>query len=164
MNGKIRLGLVFVATIAIGLAASNVHPEGVAAKSQMADTSQVFAKATLLEPGQVAKLLSNPNEKPVILQVGFDFLYNSAHIPGAIYLGPGRTAAGREALAKWARNVPRDKTLLIYCGCCPWEKCPNIRPAYMTLHNMGFTHVEVIHISQDFAKNWVDQRYPIEKK
>jgi thiosulfate/3-mercaptopyruvate sulfurtransferase len=164
MTRKMRLGLIVLATLAVGLTASSFHWVATAAESQTAGADQVFAAATLLEPNQVAEMLSNAKDKPPILQVGFDFLYNSAHIPGALYLGPGRTAAGREALAKWAENVPRNKTLLIYCGCCPWDKCPNIRPAYLTLHEMGFTQVRVIHIGQDFAKDWVDKGFPIEKK
>jgi thiosulfate/3-mercaptopyruvate sulfurtransferase len=164
MKPKARLGLIVLATLAVGLAASSSRWDATAAEPQTAGADQVFATAMLLEPNQVAEMLSNTKDKPPILQVGFDFLYNSAHIPGALYLGPGRTAAGREALAKWAQKIPRDKTLLIYCGCCPWDKCPNIRPAYLTLHKMGFTQVKVIHIGQDFAKDWLDKGFPIEKK
>ncbi len=26
-------------------------------------------------------------------------------------------------------KVPRDANIVIYCGCCPFEHCPNVRPA-----------------------------------
>ncbi len=34
--------------------------------------------------------------------------------------------------------------MVIYCGCCPWEKCPNIAAAYKQLTQMGFTGPEAL--------------------
>ena len=45
-------------------------------------------------------------------------------------------------LKKAVADLPRGKELYIYCGCCPFVKCPNIRPAYTALHEMGFTNVK----------------------
>src|SRR5437879_6752144 len=49
--------------------------------------------------------------------------------PGALFHGPGASRDGIEDLKKWAQNVPRSQSIVLYCGCCPWNRCPNIRPA-----------------------------------
>jgi hypothetical protein len=59
--------------------------------------------------------------------------------------------------------VPRSANLVIYCGCCPFDHCPNIRPAYKALHEMGFVHVRVLVLPTSFAADWVEKGYPVEK-
>ena len=53
--------------------------------------------------------------------------------------------------------------IVLYCGCCPWDKCPNAKPAYEALHSMGFTNVKVVHIANNFGANWVDTGLPTTK-
>jgi thiosulfate/3-mercaptopyruvate sulfurtransferase len=166
-NSVLRLGAISAVALAIGFAGSSFQRTANAAQTQ-ADQKpagdQMFAPGSLLEPADLVNILSHSKQKPTIVQVGFDYLYNSAHIPGALYLGPGRTAAGLEKLEKWAQNFPRNNELVIYCGCCPWDKCPNIRPAYEALRKMGFTQLKVVHLTQGFAKDWVEKGFPVEKK
>lgn len=126
--------------------------------------TQDFPLASILDPNQVAALLSNPGEKPTVICVGFKFLYDSAHIPGSLYLGAAREAAGLAALEKWAGAAPRNKTVALYCGCCPWDKCPNVRPAYNALKKLGFSQLKVVRMNQDFARDWVQKGLPTEKK
>ena len=107
--------------------------------SEPLTAGEPFASGSLIEPDQLAATLSQSKEKPPVVCVGFKVLYEGAHIPSALYLGPARTPEGLDTLRKWAENLPRKKMIVIYCGCCPWEKCPNIRPAYSALQKMGFT-------------------------
>jgi len=58
----------------------------------------------------------------------------------------------------------KDREILLYCGCCPWEKCPNIRPAFAALHEMGFSKVRVMVVPKDFKTDWDDKGYPTEKR
>jgi hypothetical protein len=44
------------------------------------------------------------------------------------------------------------------------EKCPNIRPAFAALHEMGFTKVRVVSIPTNFKTDWIDKGYPTEKR
>lgn len=39
----------------------------------------------------------------------------------------------------------------------------NIRPAFEELHSMGFQHLRVLVLPNNFAKDWVDQGYAVEK-
>jgi thiosulfate/3-mercaptopyruvate sulfurtransferase len=123
--------------------------------TQPSTTSEPFASGSLVEPNQLADVLTQSNGKAPVICVGDKVLYEGAHIPDALYLGPGRTTAGLDTLHKWAEDLPREKAIVIYCGCCPWGKCPNIRPAYSELKKMGFTNTRVLHLSQSFANDWV---------
>ena len=113
-------------------------------------------------PSQLAKTLaSKPARKPIILQIGFDVLYRSKHIPGAIYAGPASTPEGLKKLRHAVGGLRKDSTIYIYCGCCPMTKCPNVRPAFETLRKMGFTDVHVVMLDSNFGKDWVAKGYPV---
>jgi thiosulfate/3-mercaptopyruvate sulfurtransferase len=120
------------------------------------------AEAPLVEPKDLAAELSGAAARPAIFQVGPNVLYRSKHIPGAVYAGPGSKAEGLDLLKAAADKLPRDRDLVIYCGCCPWDKCPNIKPALELLQKMGFTHVRAMHVPANFKTDWVDHGYPVE--
>ena len=60
-------------------------------------------------------------------------------------------------------NVPKDTPIVIYCGCCPWSRCPNIAPAYDQLRTLGFKQLKVLYIADNFGDNWANQGYPVAK-
>ena len=100
----------------------------------------------LIQPSALAAGL-NTGDKPPIFYVGFPILYKGgAHIAGATLAGPCSKAEGLDALKKAVADLPRGQKLVIYCGCCPFVKCPNIRPAYKALHEMGFSKLEVLMV------------------
>jgi rhodanese-related sulfurtransferase len=118
--------------------------------------------AVEIQPAELAAMLKAPDAPPV-LQVGFSVLYQQAHIPGAAYAGPGNNDEGLDNLKSHVAALPHDKLLVIYCGCCPWIKCPNIGAAYDTLHGLGFTNLKVLYLADNFGANWVDKGYPVER-
>ncbi len=116
----------------------------------------------LIQPARLAAMIRS-GHAPAIFQVGFRTLYEEAHIQGAPYAGPASTSAGRERLRKTVAHLNRNKLIVIYCGCCPWPKWPNIRPAYEELRKMGFTHVKAVYIPHNFGTDWVSHGYPTVK-
>ena len=120
-----------------------------------------WPKSDFLEAAALAKELGSP-QPPIILGVAFPVLYRSKHILNAIDAGPGSKPEGIEALKKAVAGRPKDADLVIYCGCCPMVKCPNIRPAYRTLKEMGFTHVRVLDIPTNMQADWYSKNYPSE--
>lgn len=117
-----------------------------------------------LQPAELARLLeSTSSKKPLVLQVGSHVLYTEAHIRGSEYAGPGGQATGLQKLRDRVQRLDRNQPIVIYCGCCPWNKCPNIRPAYRQLISMGFTHVQALYIADNFGTDWVDKGYTVEK-
>jgi len=97
------------------------------------------------------------------LQVGFRKAYAQAHIPGSEYVGAASEEDGVKALQQRVGKLPKDRAIVIYCGCCPWSKCPNIAAAYDALQDLGFKNVKVIYFADDFGTNWVDQGLPTAK-
>jgi hypothetical protein len=125
-------------------------------------TVAVAAEVALIQPKDLAAQLTAKGAKPVILQVGPNFLYRAKRIPGAIFAGPGNRTEGLELLRKSVKDLPRDRELVIYCGCCPWDKCPNIKPAFDVLKGMGFTRVKAMYSASNFKTDWTDHGYPVE--
>jgi thiosulfate/3-mercaptopyruvate sulfurtransferase len=118
----------------------------------------------LITPDELVKVLrSSTGERPLLIQVGFHILYTQAHIPGSEYLGPASTESGLGQLRKRVESLPRDKYLVIYCGCCPWDHCPNMKQADDALHALGFTRVKVLYLPDNFASDWMDKGYPVAK-
>jgi len=152
-----------VAFLALGRQARIAHaqePPQVPGAGKAAE----LAQAVQIEPDALAKLLqSSKGEKPVVLHVGFKNFYDQAHIPGSDYAGPGSKPEGLDLLRKRVESLQKKQLIVLYCGCCPWDKCPNAKPAYEALHSMGFTNVKVAHIANNFGSNWVDPGLPTTK-
>jgi thiosulfate/3-mercaptopyruvate sulfurtransferase len=122
-----------------------------------------WLKSELLEPADFAATLRSPSAKqPAIFCVAFPVLYRSRHIVHAILAGPGSKPEGIEALKTAVAAKPKDSDIVLYCGCCPMEKCPNLRPAYRTLKELGYTHVRVLSIPTNMHTDWYSKDYPSE--
>jgi thiosulfate/3-mercaptopyruvate sulfurtransferase len=120
-----------------------------------------WAASQLITPETLAKEVAAPkSEKPRIVCVGFEVLYHGAHIPGAKYAGPARQSTGIAELKRWAASVPKNAPIVVYCGCCPMNECPNVRPAFNLLRREGFTRLRVLDLPDSFAKDWVEKGYP----
>jgi thiosulfate/3-mercaptopyruvate sulfurtransferase len=126
--------------------------------------SDPWTAAQLVQPADLVKELSAKNAAtPTVLYVGFRTLFEGGHILGASFHGTASTETGLADLKKWAASLPRTTNLVIYCGCCPFDRCPNIRPAFAALRDMGFTHLRLLVLPKNFAADWVDRGYSIEK-
>ena len=152
--------LVFGARSAASrVAASPSLPSSQAAQSLKPDP---WTAAQTVEPATLAKELSS-NSKPTVVCVAPHFLYEGGHIPGASFHGPASTPQGLADLKKWASAVPKSTNLVLYCGCCPLTRCPNLRPAFETLRAMGFSHLRVLLLHTNFYTDWASKGYPADK-
>jgi hypothetical protein len=88
--------------------------------------------------------------------------YRRAHVPNAILAGPDSKPKGLALLSEAVKNLPHDADLILYCGCCPFVRCPNIRPAYRLLKDMGYTHIQVVKLNTDLNTDWVEKGFPID--
>jgi thiosulfate/3-mercaptopyruvate sulfurtransferase len=114
----------------------------------------------LIQPEELAQALKGAR-KPVVLYVGPKTIYAQAHIPGAENVGPVSRPEGIEKLRARAGSLAKDSPVVIYCGCCPWDHCPNIRPAYAELKKAGFTNVRALYLENSFGANWKDKGLPV---
>ncbi len=117
----------------------------------------------LMEPDRFAKQLeANPSRFSVVY-VGFPILYKGAHIANAVLAGPCSKPEGLENLRKAVASLPSDKEIVLYCGCCPFDRCPNIRPAYTTAREMKVERLRVLHLPTNLHTDWVMKGYPTQK-
>jgi thiosulfate/3-mercaptopyruvate sulfurtransferase len=98
---------------------------------------------------------------PTVIYVGVKALYEGAHIPGAVFYGPGSTEQGLSELKKFAATLPKNSDVVLYCGCCPLEKCPNLRPAFVALKESGFARLRVLILPTNFNTDWVEKGFPV---
>jgi thiosulfate/3-mercaptopyruvate sulfurtransferase len=159
---------VAVLFLAIPLALFSVFAHRVSARSSVPDGSAAadpWSASQTVTPDTLAKELNapGPSKKPMIVCVGFRPLYQGAHIPGASFHGAGSTPQGIADLKTWAQDVPRAANIVLYCGCCPLEHCPNLKPAFATMHDLGFTNLRVLLLPHDFNSDWIEKGYPVEK-
>ena len=120
------------------------------------------ADLSLVQPKDLAAQLAAKGTHPAIFCVGPNLLFRGKHIPGAIYAGAASRPEGLELLKKAAGSLPRDREIVVYCGCCPWNNCPNVKPAMALLQQMGFTHAKAMYVEYSFGKDWTEQGYPVE--
>jgi thiosulfate/3-mercaptopyruvate sulfurtransferase len=124
-----------------------------------------WATSQTILPNALAKELGaeNKTEKPTVVCVGFRPLYQGAHIPGSLFHGADSTPQGIAGLKAWAHDIPRSTKIVLYCGCCPLEHCPNLKPAFVAMRDMGFTNLRVLILPNDFNTDWIQKGYPVEK-
>ena len=127
------------------------------------NTSNPWSPSQTVAPGDLLKELSDAKTAPAVLFVGFQRLYTAGHIKGAQYHGTGGNPEGIAQIRSWAESQPRSTNLVIYCGCCPLERCPNIRPAFTALRDFGFTKLRVLTLPTSFEVDWAEKGFPYDK-
>ena len=159
VTSKHSLAALLLALISVAI------PLAIRGASGPANASAAPWRASqIITPAEMAREIALPKDKrPVMICVGFEALYRGGHVPGALYKGPARDASGVEQLRAWSRSIPKDTRVVIYCGCCPFVRCPNVRPAFEALRAEGLMHVQVLDIEDTFVKDWTQKGYPTEK-
>lgn len=157
-------GKVVVLLILVGLLG------GQAARAQFSNPSEgplsasSVPKAQIMQPAELVPLLkTGGSEHPVVLQVGSFVMFQQAHIPNSGFAGPGSQPNGQILLKKLVAPLKKNQLIVIYCGCCPWGRCPNIGPAYKELRDLGFTNVKALYLANNFGDDWVAKGYPAER-
>jgi len=110
----------------------------------------------LMPPGDLAAIINHPAAvKPLIICVG-----PGPSIKGSIDIGPANDTANLAKLRQLLATEKKDRDIIIYCGCCPFEHCPNIRPAFILLNKMKFTHHKLLDLQHNIKVDWINKGYP----
>jgi hypothetical protein len=110
----------------------------------------------LMEPGDLASILKANKNIPVLFSVG-----PAATIPGSKEIGMVKEAENLQRLKDELSNLSKSAAIVIYCGCCPFERCPNVRPAIQVLKEMNFTNYKLLNLPHNIKIDWIDQGYPV---
>ncbi len=123
--------------------------------------AEPWPAADILEPSALVPELAKA-QPPIVISVAFPVLYRNKHIVHAMDAGAASKPEGIAALKEVVAATPKNSNIVIYCGCCPMDKCPNVRPAYSLLKGMGFEHVRVLNIPTNMSADWYSHGYPSE--
>ncbi len=119
--------------------------------------SEPWTAKQLLEPADLAKILNDSKAKPPhIYCIG-----PQAVIKGSVFIGPTKERGNLDNLKKQLEKLPKDANIVIYCGCCPFSRCPNIRPAFELLNKMEFKDARLLNLTRNVKVDWIDKGYPV---
>lgn len=128
--------------------------------NQSLDKKDNWTQKDLIEPAALAAILENPKAKqPLIYNIGV-----VENIKGAKNFGAASEKENLERFKKTLSGLPKTSFVVVYCGCCPFSRCPNIRPAIGMLKSMGFSNGKLLNISTNLKQNWIDKGYPLAGK
>ena len=146
-----------VAVIAFLLIQSPAH-----AQSALPLAATTIPSTQLIQPEELKAILNSTRPaQPLILQVGSRVMFDQAHIPTSEYAGSGSREDGLDVLRHRVKTLAKSRFIVLYCGCCPWNRCPNVGGAYKSLSDLGFTNVKVLYIADNFGSDWVSKGYPV---
>lgn len=109
----------------------------------------------LMAPAKLAEQMTTPKDAPLVVSIG-----PAALITGSIDIGPASEKENLEKLHALLAKQPKDKAIVIYCGCCPFEHCPNVRPAFTLLKELKLTNAKLLNLTHNIRTDWIDKGYP----
>jgi rhodanese-related sulfurtransferase len=148
---KYFLMLTVVLTVALN-ANAQTSP-----KPQTTLNKYPWTEKDLLAPELLAADIKN-GKTPLIYNIGV-----VEDIKGARNIGAASKAESIEKLKTAVAKLPKNTTVVIYCGCCPFTRCPNAQPAFNTLKSMGFTNVKLLNLPENLKTDWINKGFPLAK-
>lgn len=131
-------------------------PEVQAVSSEDKTTGEPWTEEQLLEPADLAHSIETAEALPVIFSLGAGNI-----IPGSKDTGAAGEKANLENLKKELEHLPKDTEIVLYCGCCPFKICPNVRPAFKLLNEMKFTNHQLLNLRENIKVDWLDKGYAV---
>lgn len=118
----------------------------------------LWKKEQLMSTKELAeKIRTNTKDKPIIFNVG-----PMDNIKTAIALGAATNVTFSYKLKDALSMENKSKAVVVYCGCCSYSSCPNIKPAYDALISLGFKNSKVLELPEGIKPDWVAKGYPME--
>jgi hypothetical protein len=119
--------------------------------------SEPWTPDQLMAPGDLATIINDSTAtKPLIIDIG-----PAGLIKGAVNIGAANDKENLKNLKELISKEKKDRQIVIYCGCCPFQKCPNIRPAFSLLNSMKFTNHKLLNLSTNLKTDWINYGYPM---
>jgi hypothetical protein len=119
--------------------------------------NEPWSAKQLMQPAELVALLKDEKVKPIIYNIG-----PAGNIRGSITIGNTKDEENLQKLKADLRKRPKDAFIVLYCGCCPFKDCPNIRPAFRLLNQENFKNHRLLDIPKNLKVDWIDKGYPME--
>lgn len=113
----------------------------------------------LEEPANLAEKIKSGQDVPNLINIG-----PSAVIPTSLDAGMTGDEKGLENLGIILSSIGKTAPVVVYCGCCPFNDCPNIRPALALLKEQGFKNYSLLNLPQNMHADWISKGYPVNKE
>lgn len=111
----------------------------------------------LMPPEDLAAIIDNPTAvKPLIISIG-----PAGLISGSVEVGQVKEQENLDSLKRLLSKQEKGRDIVLYCGCCPFKDCPNIRPAFSLANRMEFTNHKLLNLSHNLKVDWIDHGYPV---
>ena len=117
--------------------------------------SENWTKDQLIEPAALAQTIDANKDIPLIYCIGPGVV-----IPHSIDIGMTEHKENLQEFKETIDKLPRTANIVIYCGCCPFAKCPNVRPAIAALKEKKFTNFHLLNLPDNIKKDWIAKGYP----
>jgi thiosulfate/3-mercaptopyruvate sulfurtransferase len=127
----------------------------VVSQKSLAQNPVNWTNDQLIEPSDLSATVKANKQLPVIFSVG-----PGAIIPHSKDIGMIKEAENMKKFRDQLTDLPKDTQIVVYCGCCPFEHCPNIRPAIQLLKEMKFTNYKLLDLPHNIKVDWIDKGYP----
>ena len=119
--------------------------------------TEPWTEDQLMQPENLAAIINDSAAaKPLIINIG-----PVGSIKGAVKIGPTKEKEQLNELKNLLSKEDKKKTIVIYCGCCPFKDCPNIRPAFSLLTKMKFTNHKLLNLPKNLKVDWINHGYPM---
>lgn len=113
----------------------------------------------LMKPEVLAqKINQNELDHIKLIHIGFEDM-----IEGSVDAGPASEADNLTRLKDLLKDVSKEDTIVLYCGCCPMDVCPNIRPAFEYVSNLGYKKLQLLKLETSIKADWLDYDYPVKE-
>src|SRR5687768_12321319 len=123
----------------------------------MAQKEANWTKEQLMEPSVLNEVILQGKQVPFIFSIG-----PGSNIPHSVPIGMTNNNANLEKLKNLLQPLAKDAHIVLYCGCCPFEHCPNVRPAISLLQQMKFTNYKLLNLPSNLKKDWIDKGFVVE--
>ena len=124
--------------------------------NSLAQNAVNWTSKELLAPSALAATLRANKDVPAIFNIG-----PGAIIPNSIHIGMARDEKNLARFKEEISKLSKSANIVIYCGCCPYEHCPNVRPAIALLKSMEFTNYHLLDLPHNIKTDWIAKGYPV---
>lgn len=117
-----------------------------------------WKKEQLMSTKELAdKITANAKDKPLVFNVG-----PMENIKTAVAMGAATNITFADKMKSTLAMENKNRAVVVYCGCCSYSSCPNIKPAYDILIAQGFKNTKVLELPEGIKPDWVAKGYPME--